>query len=432
MKRLLVVGSGGREHTLLWALSRSKDIERVYAAPGNAGTARDGVNVKTAVKPPFGELIEFVRAERIDLTVVGPEQPLVDGIADAFEAAGLRVFGPSRAAARLEGSKSFAKEVMEAAGVPSGRSEVFESSSAALACIHRWKPPVVVKADGLAAGKGVSVCASHAAAERAVRQAMDEGRFGESGRRVLIEEFLEGEEASILALCDGERVLCLPASQDHKRIHDGDRGPNTGGMGAYSPAPVITPAMEPEIEERILLPTVAEMKRRGAPYRGVLYAGLMITGDGPRVVEFNCRFGDPETQAVLPRVRGDLVELLEACIEGRLPDGTLEADPRPAVCVVAASGGYPGEYAKGKEITGLDEAVREEGVFVFHAGTAERDGRVVTAGGRVLGLTAMGSTIREAVGKAYRALGRISFDGIYYRRDIAHRALAREALREGG
>jgi phosphoribosylamine--glycine ligase len=428
MKRILVVGSGGREHTLVWAISRSKHVERTYAAPGNAGTAGDGVNVAAAVKPPFGELTDFVRSEGIDLTVVGPEQPLVDGMTDAFEKAGLRVFGPRQEAAQLEGSKSFAKEVMEAAGVPTGACEIFDTSAEALAYVRRHEPPLVVKADGLAAGKGVSVCEDRDAAEKAIRVAMDEGAFGDAGNQVLIEEFLEGEEASILALCDGERMVCLPTSQDHKRIYDGDRGPNTGGMGAYSPAPVITEQLQREIEDQILLPTVEEMRRRGVPYRGVLYAGLMITKEGPKVVEFNCRFGDPETQAVLPRVKSDIVELMEACVDGRLPDGPLEIEPGAAVCVVAASDGYPGSYEKGKEIRGLEDATAVDGVVVFHAGTREEGGRIVTSGGRVFGLTATAPSIREAVEKAYRSLGKISFDGMYYRRDIAHRALAREAV----
>jgi phosphoribosylamine--glycine ligase len=426
MKRVLVIGGGGREHTLVWAISRCRDIEKVHAAPGNAGTARDGENVALPTKPPFAEILAFAKDEAIDLVVVGPEQPLVDGIVDALADAGIRVFGPGKAAAELEGSKTFAKEVMQAAGVPTGGCEVFESSDAAVEYVQKQTPPIVVKADGLAAGKGVSICGTVEEAETAIRAAMDECVFGDAGSRVIIEEYLEGEEASILALCDGERFVCLPSSQDHKRIYDGDEGPNTGGMGAYSPAPVITPEMQKKIEKTVLAPTLREMAKRGVPYKGVLYAGLMITKDGPRVVEFNCRFGDPETQAVLPRLRSDLVELMEGCIDGNLPEEPLDIEPGAAVCIVAASGGYPGSYEKGKEIRGLEEAGSEDGVVVFHAGTKKDDGRVVTSGGRVLGLTATGSSVRDAVEKAYSAIGKIEFDGIFYRRDIAHRALARE------
>jgi len=425
MKRVLVIGSGGREHTLVWKIKQSPQVEKIYCAPGNAGTALDGENVNVPVAAPFAVLAEWAKRERIDLTVVGPEQPLVDGLADVFAARGLRVFGPVAAAARIEGSKCFAKEIMTAAGIPTGAAERFKSSAEAIDYIHTRTTPIVVKADGLAAGKGVSICPDYRTAEHAIREALDLGRFGSAGKTVLIEEYLDGEEASILAVVGGGKLVCLPASQDHKRACDGDQGPNTGGMGAYSPAPVVTPEMEQRIIEEILESTVAELARRGIPYCGVLYAGLMITADGPKVIEYNCRFGDPETQAVLPRVKTDLVEMLEAAIDGDLDSISLEIDPRPAVCVVVASGGYPESYEKGKIIRGLELAGDMRDVVVFHAGTKMDKGKVVTSGGRVLGVTGLGNNIQQAVDTAYQGVRKISFEKMFYRKDIAHRALAR-------
>jgi phosphoribosylamine--glycine ligase len=425
MKRVLVIGNGGREHTLVWKIKQSSQVGKVYCAPGNAGTALDGENVNVPVTTPFTDLADWAEREKIDLTVVGPEQPLVDGLVDVFTARGLRVFGPGAAAARIEGSKSFAKEIMTAAGIPTGAARRFESSSQAIDYVYTQTPPVVVKADGLAAGKGVSVCPDHWSAEIAIHEALDLGRFGNAGKTVLIEKFLDGEEASILAIVGGGKLLCLPASQDHKRALDGDQGLNTGGMGAYSPAPVVTPEMEQRIIREILLPTVAELARRGIPYCGVLYAGLMISADGPKVIEYNCRFGDPETQAVLPRVKNDLVGIIEAAMDGTLDSISLEIDPRPAVCVVVASGGYPESYEKGKIIQGLELAGDIRDVAVFHAGTKMDKGKVVTSGGRVLGVTGLGNNIQKAVDTAYQGVRKISFEKMFYRKDIAHRALAR-------
>jgi phosphoribosylamine--glycine ligase len=361
---------------------------------------------------------------RPDLVVIGPEAPLCAGLADRLTALGCRVFGPARAAARLEGSKQFAKEVMQAAGVPTARAEAFTDATAALKALDGFALPVVVKADGLAAGKGVVICQNRHEAETAIREILVDGVFGPAGRLLLIEEYLEGEEASILALVDGERIAMLPSAQDHKRVADGDQGPNTGGMGAYSPAPVMTPALSRVVLEQILRPVVAELTRRGITYRGVLYAGLMIGRDGPRVLEFNCRFGDPETQAVLPRIVGDLSSLLLDCANGTLDPAALRIDPAPCATVVMASGGYPGSYPKGLPITGIEAAEACSGVVVFHAGTARHGDQIVTAGGRVMAVTACGADLREAVDRAYAGVACIRFQGAHYRRDIARRAFA--------
>ncbi len=420
--KILVVGGGGREHALAWKLRRDTPGARLFCAPGNAGTATLGENLPIAADD-LDRLLDWAQREKPDLTVVGPEAPLCAGLADRFRDAGLTVFGPGAKAAQLEGSKRFAKEVMLAAGVPTAASEVFTDAAAAIARVRRGPGPYVVKADGLAAGKGVTICATALEAECAIDAALNRRAFGDAGRTVLVEEFLDGEEASILALVDGERVVPLASSQDHKRAFDGNRGPNTGGMGAYSPAPVVREDVWPIIRARILEPTLAELRRRGVEYRGVLYAGLMFTADGPKVLEFNCRFGDPETQALLPRWDGDLGAALMACAEGRLDSSSIRWRPEACVTVVMAAGGYPGAYRKGDEIRGLDEAARATGAIVFHAGTEMRDGKVVTAGGRVLNVTALGADIREARDRAYAAVARIRFADAHWRTDIADRAL---------
>ncbi len=422
--KVLVVGSGGREHALVWKIAQSPRVAKVYAAPGNAGTAELAENVAIGAED-VDALAAFAERERIDLTVVGPEAPLVLGIVDRFRARGLRIFGPTAEAARLEGSKAFAKAVMERCGVPTAEYREFSDPGEARAYVRERGAPIVVKADGLAAGKGVTVARTVDEALEAVDAVMVERRFGEAGARIVVEECLEGEEASFLAFCDGRNVLPMVSSQDHKPVFDHDEGPNTGGMGAYSPAPVVTPELFDEIVETVIRPTVEGLAREGTPYVGVLYAGLMIQHGRPRVLEFNCRFGDPECQPIVMRMKGDLVPVLEACIDGTLDRVSLEWDPRPAVCVVMASGGYPGSYTKGHEIRGLEEAARLEDVVVFHAGTRREDGRVVTAGGRVLGVTALGEDIPAAIRRAYEAVERISWEGVHYRRDIGRKALHR-------
>jgi len=423
--KVLVIGSGGREHALAWKFSQDRDPPELFCAPGNAGTATFCRNVAIKADDIQG-LCEWARTNRPDLVVVGPEVPLCAGIADRLQFLGVAVFGPRQDAARLEGSKIFSKDVMESAGVPTARSCRFRDSRSALDYLKTLPPRVVVKADGLAAGKGVVVAERHAEAEQAIHDMLDGRMFGDAGTEILVEEFLEGEEASILALVDGNRAVLLPASQDHKRVGDGDTGPNTGGMGAYSPAPVVTPALRPLIEEQVFNPMLRELSRRGIRYQGVLYAGLMIGPQGIKVLEFNCRFGDPETQAVLPRLDGDLVPLLQSCVTGTLQAGQVKQRSQACVCVVTTAGGYPGHYAKGTPIDGLAAAARIPGVVVFHAGTELKDGRVVTSGGRVLGVTALGDTLQVAVSRAYEAVTAVRFDGMHYRRDIAARALNRK------
>jgi len=422
--KILVIGGGGREHALAWKLARDSRRPEIFCAPGNAGTAALGTNLPLKADDLDG-LLQWAQAQRPHLTVVGPEAPLCAGLTDRFRAAGLRVFGPSRAAAQLEGSKQFAKEVMQAAGVPTARAAAFTDAGAAKAYVRAQGAPIVVKADGLAAGKGVTVAATVAAAEAAIDKALVQRAFGAAGKTVLIEECLVGEEASILALLDGEHVVLLASAQDHKRVGDGDTGPNTGGMGAYSPAPAVTADLLPLIRARVFEPVRRELRRRGIVYQGLLYAGLMLTADGPKVLEFNCRFGDPETQAILPRWDGDLLPALEACLDGTLDARRVRWKPDPCVCVVVAAGGYPGAYAQGAAIRGLAAAAAEPDAVVFHAGTALRGGQVVTAGGRVLGVTAWGADLAAAVRRAYAAVGRIQFDKMQFRRDIAWRALQR-------
>jgi phosphoribosylamine--glycine ligase len=424
--KVLVIGKGGREHALVWKIAQSPRVQRVYCAPGNAGTAEDGVNVPIEVNDTDA-VVKFVRKEGIDLTVVGPEDPLAAGIVDQFQKLGLRIFGPMKSAAELESSKVFAKRLMRHADVPTSEFRVCDHPDVARHYIETREYPVVVKADGLAAGKGVIVCTTTEEALAAIERVMVREEFGRAaGRQVVIEKRLEGEELSLLALVSGRTIVSLAPTQDHKAAFDGDTGPNTGGMGAYCPAPLATPELLAEIDSTILVPTVHAMKRGRRPFRGVLYAGLMITNQGPRVLEFNCRFGDPETQPLLMRLRTDLVDLLEAVVDDRLgefAEDRLDWDTRPAVCVVMASQGYPGNYAKGKVITGLAEAAKLPDVKVFHAGTKTEHGLTVTDGGRVLSVTALGDTLAEAKRKAYDAVGRIHFQGAFYRRDIADKAL---------
>ncbi len=428
--KVLVIGKGGREHALVWKLARSPRVTRVYCAPGNAGTSEDGVNVPVEVND-FDALVRFAKQEDVGLTVVGPEDPLSQGVTDVFHKAGLRVFGPSKEAAQLEASKAFAKQLMRHADVPSAEFRVFDHPDPARHYIETREYPVVVKADGLAAGKGVVVCASTEEALAAIDRIMVREEFGRAaGRRVIVEKRLEGEELSVLALVSGRTIVPLQPTQDHKAAFDNDQGPNTGGMGAYCPAPVGTPELMAQVEETILVPTVHAMKRSRHAFRGVLYAGLMLTNQGPRVLEFNCRFGDPETQPLLMRLKTDLLDLLEAVVEDRLdefPEGRLEWDARPAVCVVTASGGYPGPFQKGKVITGLAEAAKLPDVKVFHAGTRREKDLVLTDGGRVLAVTALGDTLADAKRRAYEAAGKIHFQGAHYRKDIADKALKRAA-----
>ena len=421
--KVLVVGQGGREHALVWKLAQSPLVTQVFCAPGNAGTAVDAVNVDIGATNIAG-LVKFAKAERIELTVVGPEAPLVAGIVDVFESEGLRVFGPSKLAAELEGSKVFAKDLLRQSTIPTAEAQIFSDAESAEAYIgDRDETALVVKADGLAAGKGVTVCANKTIAMDAIRRIMRNKEFGEAGKRVIIEERLDGEEASILALTDGSTIVPLETSQDHKAAFDEDRGPNTGGMGAYSPAPLITPVMMDQIIAQILVPTVHAMKKRGRPFKGLLYAGVMITHQGPKVLEFNTRFGDPEAQPLLMRLKTDLAQVLLAITDGTLDKlPPLEWDPRPAVCVVMAASGYPGEYEKGAAIRGLADAARLSNVKVFHAGTELRGGQPVTSGGRVLGITALGDNIGDAKLRAYQAVKCIRWDGAWCRHDISDKA----------
>jgi phosphoribosylamine--glycine ligase len=420
--KVLVVGKGGREHALVWKLAQSPRATRVFCAPGNAGTATDGVNVPIEAND-IEHLVTFAKKESIGLTVVGPEEPLALGIVDAFQSAGLRIFGPSREAAQVEASKVFAKKLMRHADVPTADFRVCDHPEPARHYIETREYPVVVKADGLAAGKGVIVCSTTEEALAAVDRIMVREEFGRGvGRQVVIEKRLEGEERSVLAIVAGRAIVPLPPTQDYKAALDGDKGPNTGGMGAFCPAPLGAPELMAEIESTILVPTVHALKRSRRPFRGVLYAGIILTNQGPRVLEFNCRFGDPETQPLLMRLQTDLLDLLEAATMDRLgetPEDFLKWDPRPAVCVVMASQGYPGPFARGKVITGLAEAAKLPNVKVFHAGTRDENGVVLSDGGRVLGVTALGETLAEARKNAYEAVGRIHFQGAFCRRDIA-------------
>ena len=416
--RILVVGSGGREHTLTWKIAQSPQVDTIFVAPGNGGTAEIAKNVAIG-GTDIPALIDFAKKEHVDLTVVGPEAPLVAGLVDAFNAAGLRAFGPTRAAAQLEGSKAFSKRFMIEEGVPTGMSAIFHSYDAALAYLRTHETPVVIKASGLAAGKGALVCATMEEAEEALHKTMVERVFGPAGDEVLIEDCLVGEEVSLIAFCDGETVVPMIPARDYKRVGDGDAGPNTGGMGCYAPSPYLPPEMVAEARRRILQPTVDGMRGRGTPYAGVLYAGLMLTERGMRVFEFNCRFGDPETQVQLPLLETDLVDIFLACIEGRLSEIDVRWKPAHAVCVVKASGGYPGAYDKGKQITGVAEANALPDTVVFQAGTKLADGELLTAGGRVLAVTSIGASLEQARAKAYAGIARIDFEGAQNRSDIA-------------
>ncbi len=427
--KVLIIGSGGREHALAWKVSQSPRVEKIFCAPGNAGTALLGGSSRIHAENVAIEaenipaLLEFALRKKIDLTVVGPEAPLVKGIVDAFEKKGLKIFGPSAGAAMIEGSKSFAKEIMVSANVPTARYEVIAGIDEAQSIVENFEK-AAVKADGLAAGKGVFICKSKSEIMGAVNKLLQENIFGGAGSKVVIEELLEGEEASILAFCDGKNVKMMASSQDHKRALDNDQGPNTGGMGAYSPAPAVE-GLEKRIEKEVMLPVIKELARRGAPFKGVLYAGLMIKGKNFKVLEFNARFGDPEAQVIIPRLENDIVEIFEACIAGKLNEIDLKWKKDAACCVVLASGGYPGKYEKGKEIEGLENASAFENVFVFHAGTKLENSKVVTNGGRVLGITGLGKNIKEAVDAAYTGVSQINFEGMHFRSDIGARALKR-------
>lgn len=426
--KILVVGSGGREHTLVWKIAQSDLVSEVLAAPGNVGIAAEpkcrlaGVSAED-----LPGLRNLALAEKVDLTVVGPEAPLVAGLVDLFQKSGLKIFGPTAKAAQLEGSKVFTKNLMRKYEIPSANFAVFEDFSAASQHLRRIRGPIVVKADGLAAGKGVFVCKDQEEALRSLVTIIKERAFGEAGNRVVVEECLVGEEASFIAFTDGKTVLPLASSQDHKPIFDDDKGPNTGGMGAYSPAPVVTPEVHDFIMERVMIPTVRAMENEGIPYVGFLYAGLMIENGKPKVLEFNARMGDPEAQPLLFRMKSDPVPLMMAAIEGGLDKMSIEWEPEDAVCVVMASGGYPGSYEKGKRITGIDEADRMPGVKVFHAGTGRDDSTFVTRGGRVLGVTAAAPGIANAIDRVYEAVEKIHWDNVHYRKDIGKKALDRKA-----
>ena len=420
--KILIVGNGGREHALAWKLRKSQEVSEIYCAPGNAGIAKLATNI--AIEPnDIAALKDFALKNQVDLTIIGPEGPLVAGIVDEFEKAGLKAFGPGKGAAQIEGSKSFAKKLMLKYNIPTAMGRTFDDYKQAVSYIEKLDFPVVIKADGLAAGKGVVVCHTREAAEEALDRIMVQQVFGKAGASVLIEEYLEGEEASFIVLTDGKTVLPLPTSQDHKALGENDKGPNTGGMGAISPAPVVDIVMHKKIMSQIMLPTIRAMVAENNTYKGVLYAGLMISGDKIKVVEFNCRFGDPETQPILMRTRNDILPLLRACMEGGLENYTVDFDERSAACVVMSAGGYPDKYDKGLPVQGLQDIPESDDVAVFHAGTIETDGKTVTAGGRVLGVTAMGKSMAHAIERSYEVVSKISYKDAYYRTDIGHRAL---------
>ncbi len=424
---VLLIGGGGREHSIAWKLAQSKNLGKLYIAPGNAGTAKCGQNIPISATDTK-KLVDFAKQNDIGLVIVGPEDPLAAGMVDAFEAGGIKAFGPSAGAAQLEADKAFAKHLMRSASISTAEARIFERFSDAKAYIASRDEAIVVKAAGLAKGKGVFVCDDPSDGILAAEKIMCDKVFGQAGEKVIVEDKLLGEEASILAFVDGRNIYIMESSQDHKPIGDGDTGPNTGGMGAYSPAPVVTEEMMDKITREILVPVVDGMNRNGTPYKGILYAGVMMTAGGPRVLEFNVRFGDPETQPILIRLKSDLLQVCLAVCDGTLDKVCLEWDQRPAVCVVAVSGGYPGNYEKGKKITGLEDAGSMDNVVVFHAGTKSQDGDIVTNGGRVLGVTALGETIADAKEKAYQAIDKINFEGLYFRRDIADKAINRAQL----
>jgi phosphoribosylamine--glycine ligase len=419
--RILVIGGGGREHAIVWALKKSEKVKEIFCAPGNAGIAQLAECVPIAVGQ-FDELIRFAKDAAIDLVFVGPDDPLADGIVDAFEAAGIQAYGPRKNAAEIEGSKIFMKNLLKKYDIPTAKYETFTDYESASAYLREQSTPIVIKADGLAAGKGVTVAATLEEAEQALREAMVDKVFGEAGNQIVIEEFLEGQEMSILAFVDGETVRAMVPAQDHKPIFDGDKGPNTGGMGTYTPLPHIDQAIIDESIQNIIIPTAKAMVSEGRPFRGVLFAGLMITKDGPKTIEFNARMGDPETQVVLPRLQTDLIDIVIASLNGRLDQLDIQWSDEAAVCVVVASEGYPASYPKGRVITGLADA-EAQGALVFHAGTAEKDGHIVTNGGRVLGIVGRGRDIAEARARAYEAVSVIDFEGKQNRTDIAAKAL---------
>jgi phosphoribosylamine---glycine ligase len=416
--KILIIGSGGREHALAWKLGQSPHAERIFCAPGNAGTAEIGENVAIPASD-LQPLARFAKENRVDLTVVGPDDPLAAGIVDLFAAEKLRAFGPSKSAARIEASKIFAKELMRTQKIPTAEARTFSNSSEALRYCDRAKFPLVIKADGLALGKGVIVAADAATARSTIDEMMNQRRFGDAGRHIVVEEFLRGTECSLHALVDGNNYLLLESACDHKRALDGDKGPNTGGMGAFSPANNWNSKLQAQFEAEIMRPLLRGLLQEGITFRGLLYPGLIITSEGPRVLEFNCRFGDPETQALLPRIKSDLLPLLEATIDGKINMCAIQWDARAAVTVVLASAGYPGKYETGKTISGLDDAAKVKDVQIFHAGTKRANGEIRTAGGRVLAVTALGSTIKDARERAYDAVSRINFENCHYRRDIA-------------
>lgn len=420
--KILVVGSGGREHAIAWKIAQSPRVTQLFAAPGNPGMARQAECLDIGVDQ-LDNLISFAEAKEIDLTVVGPEAPLAAGIVDRFKEKGLPIFGPTQAAAQIESDKDFALDLMHRHNIPTGRFETHTDAESALHCLRDWGAPVVLKANGLAAGKGAIVCQTLEEAEHAVDQVMVQSTLGSAGDKLVVMEYLEGEEASIFGFTDGSDLVCLVPSQDHKPIGEGDTGPNTGGMGAYAPAPVVTPDLEREITERIMQPTVRALAQEGRPYTGILYGGIIFTAEGPKVIEFNCRLGDPEAQVILPLLKTDLVELLLAVNEGRLKDLTVEIEDRAAACVATASGGYPGSYETGLPISGIGEAEALGDVVLFHAGTRLENNQLLTSGGRVLGVTAIGDDIPAALQKAYDAVQKIEFKDIYYRKDIGYRAL---------
>ncbi|MCI5223890.1 MAG: phosphoribosylamine--glycine ligase [Candidatus Electrothrix sp. AR4] len=428
--KVLVIGSGGREHALVWKLSQSEKVKSICCAPGNAGIKKMATCVKITADDIDG-LLEFAQREHVDLTMVGPEDALAAGIVDRFEEEGLRIFGPTSAAAALESSKVFCKEFLQKNSIPSAKYKVFDKAATAKKYIDEIGAPCVVKADGLAAGKGVIVCQTATEAKEAVDLMMKDNAFGDAGENVIVEQFLTGEEASFIAFVDGETVLPLPSSPDHKAVFEGDRGPNTGGMGAYSPAPIMDDGMSMRVMNEVMLPTVRGMAAEGRPFKGMLYAGMMIDGDQINVLEFNCRFGDPECQPLLMRLETDLFDILNKTIDGTLSEIELEIDPRPALCVVMASEGYPGSYTTGKAITGLVNASKLKDVMIFHAGTTIENRRTVTSGGRVLGVTAMDTTVNKAIERAYKAVEKIKWKGCYYRRDIGHHAISHQQKNSG-
>jgi len=426
--KVLVIGSGGREHTLVWKISQSPKVDKIYCAPGNAGIAElaECIDITT---DDINGLAGFALSDQIDLTVVGPELPLVEGIVDLFESRDLRIFGPSRQAALLEGSKVFSKEIMLKYGVPTAGAEIFSSFKKAKDYVQAKGAPLVVKADGLAGGKGAMVCHTLDEALKAIEAIMQKKIFGESGKRILVEDCLFGEETSFIVFTDGENIVPMASSQDHKRIYDGDKGPNTGGMGAYSPAPMITPDLSEKIMQEIIRPVIDGLASEGKRYKGVLYAGLIITDEGPKVIEFNVRCGDPESQAVIPRLKNDLIDIINDIIDGRLSARSLDWDERPCVCIVCASDGYPGSYQKGKLISGLQEFNNAKDIILFHAGTKLSGQEIITDGGRVLGVTALGKDIKETIDKAYQAIEKIDFEGMYYRKDIGYQAINKGAVK---